>query len=148
MILLDVNVLLAAYREDHPHHRAVRPWFDVILADGTPFAIPDLVWASFVRIATNRRIFTVPTPLGDAFTFVRAVRAQPRHVFLGPTERTVQIFEEVCVESDSAGDLAMDAYLAALAIENGVALGSLDRDFARFPALTWRQPGDASRRGP
>ncbi|MCE4193720.1 VapC toxin family PIN domain ribonuclease, partial [Mycobacterium tuberculosis] len=27
MFLIDVNVLLAAHRGDHPNHRTVRPWF-------------------------------------------------------------------------------------------------------------------------
>lgn len=142
MILLDVNVLLAAHRDDHPHHASVRPWFDGLLARSEGFAVPDTVWASFVRIATNRRIFTVPTPLADAFSFVRAVRAQPHHVALTPSERHVELFEELCLAADATGDLAADAYVAAIAVEHDCELVSLDRDFARFPRLRWRLPGD------
>src|ERR671925_32603 len=58
--LLDVNVVLAAHRGDHPHHQPVRAWFDETVAGDEPFAVPDLVWASFLRLATNRRIFEVP----------------------------------------------------------------------------------------
>jgi predicted nucleic acid-binding protein len=28
MHLLDVNIVLAAHRDDHPHYPSVRPWFD------------------------------------------------------------------------------------------------------------------------
>jgi predicted nucleic acid-binding protein len=51
------------------------------------------------------------------------------------------VFEQLCRESDASGDLAADAYLAALAVEQGADLISLDRDFARFAALRWRKPG-------
>ncbi|MGH8984653.1 MAG: type II toxin-antitoxin system VapC family toxin [Acidimicrobiia bacterium] len=142
MILLDVNVLLAAHRDDHPHHDLVRPWFEEILGGDEQLAVPDTVWASFVRIATNRRIFTVPTPLTDAFTFVRAVRAQPHHVAVSPGERHLELFERLCIESDASGDLAADAYLAAIAIEQGARLASLDRDFARFADLHWEIPSN------
>ncbi len=40
------------------------------------------------------------------------------------------------------GDLVPDAYLAALALEHGCTLASLDRDFARFTELDWMRPGD------
>lgn len=75
MILLDVNVVVAPHRGDHPQRRTVRPWFDERLAGEKPFAVPTVVWASFLRLVTNRRIFEVPTPLTDAFAFVDATCA-------------------------------------------------------------------------
>ena len=42
--------------------------------------------------------------------------------------------------SFAKGNLVADAYLAAVAIESGCELVSLDRDFARFPGLKWRRP--------
>lgn len=142
MIVLDVNVVLAAHRDDHPHHRVARPWFEHLLERREPFAVPDQVWAAFVRIATNRRIFEVPTPLDDAFAFPRAVRAQPAHVPVAPGERHLELFEELCVGYDAAGDLAADAYLAAITIEQGASLASFDRDHARFERLDWHIPDD------
>lgn len=140
MILLDVNVLLAAHRDDHPHHAVVREWFDGLVDGDEPFTVPDVVWASFVRIATSRRIFAVPTPLGDAFAFVRAVRDQPHHMAVVPGERHLELFEALCAEADATGDLATNAYVAAVALEHGCAVASFDRDFARFPSLRWIHP--------
>lgn len=142
MIVLDVNVILAAHRADHPHHRAVRPWFDELTAGAEQFAVPDVVWAAFVRLATNRRIFEVPTPLADAFAFLKAVRTHPHHLSVVPGEQHLALFEDLCLRFDAAGDLAPDAYLAAITLEQGATLASLDRDFARFGDLEWIVPGE------
>ena len=141
MILLDVNVLVAAHRTDHDHHHDVRGWLDAVLTEREPFWVPDGVCASFVRIATHRRIFVEPTPVEAAFTFVRAIRAQPSHRSLIAGERHLSIFEQVCRASDAAGDLVPDAYLAALALEHNCEVASRDRDLHRFSGLRLRWPG-------
>ena len=66
MLLLDVNVVLAASRSDHPAHAQVRLWFDDMLTREERFTVPTVVWGSFLRLATNRRVFVVPTPLSEA----------------------------------------------------------------------------------
>jgi predicted nucleic acid-binding protein len=55
-LLLDVNV----------HYASAGKWFEGIMAGTAPFAVPLVVWASFLRLVTNRRIFDPPTPLADA----------------------------------------------------------------------------------
>lgn len=50
----------------------------------------------------------------------------------------------MCRVADADGDLAADACLAALSIEQGATLVSRDRDFARFEELDWRLPGAES----
>ena len=140
MKVLDVNVVLAAHREDHPQFEPARTWLERLLERAEPFSIPDLVAGSFVRLATNRRIFLTPTPLDDAFDYLRALRAQPGHLTLAPGADHLDIFRRLCVDSDAAGDLAADAQLAAIAVELGAEVVSFDRDFARFPGLRWSRP--------
>ncbi|MFP3899591.1 MAG: type II toxin-antitoxin system VapC family toxin [Acidimicrobiia bacterium] len=146
MILIDVNVMVAAHRADHPHHELVHPWFAALTSGDEQFWVPGPVWASFVRITTSRRIFEVPTPVDDAFDFVRAVRAQPNHQAVVPTERHIELFESLCREYDALGDLSADAYVAAMALDLGCTVVSLDRDFARFSRLPWLRPGESSSR--
>ena len=133
---------MAAHREDHPHHSLVRPWIDGLLAGLSTFGVPGFIWASFIRISTNRRIFEVPTPVDEAFAFMSSLRAQSRHRAAVPGPGHLEVFERLCREADAAGDLAADAYLAAVAVDLGCELVSLDRDFARFADLRWRRPGD------
>lgn len=140
MLLLDVNVVLAAQRGDHPHHPLVRPWMDALLAGDDDFGVPATVWASFLRLTTNRRIFAIPTPLGDAFAFVDAVIAQPRHLAVEPGPRHLTLVRRLCEEADAVGDLVPDAVIGALAIEHGAAVVTLDRDFARFASVHHLRP--------
>lgn len=140
MILLDVNLVLASHRADHPHHSVVRPWFDELTEGDQIFTVPDVVWASFVRITTHPRIFEDPSPLEEAFAFLRAVHSQPNHVAMAPGEEHLRLFEDLCTRFDASADLVPDAYVAALALEHGSAVASLDRDFARFEDVTWVRP--------
>ncbi len=140
MLLLDVSIVLAAHRADHREHAEVRCWFDGLLAGDQQFTVPLLVWASFLRLATNRRIFEVPTPRADAFAFLEATCAQPHHLPTAPGPRHLDLLRQLCEEADATGDLVPDAVIAAVAAEHSAEIVSLDRDFARFPSVPHRRP--------
>ncbi len=134
--------MLAAHRGDHRDHGRVREWFDRLLAGDVPFTVPLLVWASFLRLATNRRIFEIPTPRADAFAFVEATSAQPHHLLVAPGPRHLALLRRLCEEADALGDLVPDAVIAAVAAEHGCEVVTLDRDFARFTSVPHRRPPD------
>jgi toxin-antitoxin system PIN domain toxin len=138
--LLDVNVVLAAHRDDHPHFEPARAWLEDTLASRSPFCVADLVAGAFLRLATNSRIFTTPTPIAQAFAYLQALRSQPAHVVLGPGSAHLELLEGICRDADVTGDLVPDAQLAAIAIEHACELISFDRDFARFADLRWVRP--------
>lgn len=140
MILIDTNVLLASQRGDHPRHGVARAWLGDLLVGPGQFGVPTTVWATYLRLTTNRRIFTVPTPMGEAVRFIDVVSAYPGHVRCEPGPRHFGILAEVCRNSDVEGDLAPDAVLAAIAVENGASVASFDRDFARFEMIDWIRP--------
>lgn len=140
MFVLDVNIVLAAHRGDHPDHSAVRTWFDAMLVGQERFAVPTFVWASFLRLATNRRIFDVPSPLEEAFAFIDATSVQPLHLAVAPGPRHLAIVRRLCEEADARGDLIADAVIGALAVEHDGEVVTLDRDFARFASVRHRGP--------
>jgi uncharacterized protein len=53
-----------------------------------------------------------------------------------------RIVGELITTHDLRGNVIPDATLAALALENGVAVFSADTDFARFKGLRWHNPLD------
>jgi len=140
MILPDVNILVHAFREDSPRHTDLRPWLEDLLFSDSSFGLSELVLSGFLRVVTHPRVFDPPTPLGDALTFVEALRSRNNFVLLAPGPRHWAIFTRLCRESDARGNLIPDAYLAALAIESGSEWVTTDRDFSRFPDLRWSVP--------
>jgi uncharacterized protein len=140
MVLTDVNVLVNAFRQVAPDHAANRLWLETMIADESAFGLSEFVLSSFLRIATNPRIFAPPAPLEVALDFTESLRSQSNCVILTPGPRHWAIFTRLCRETGARGNLIPDAYLAALAIESGCEVVSADRDFARFAGLRWRLP--------
>jgi hypothetical protein len=138
--LLDVNIVLPSHRQDHPDHPTARAWLDRLFERGDQFGVPWQVWWSFLRLSTHHRVFRVPTPLGEAFDYIRAVRSQPGHVSVEPGPGHARHLDDVCRSGEVVADLVPDAVLAALAVEHDGEIVSFDRDFARFPGLRWHQP--------
>ena len=140
MELLDVNVLVNAYRQDAPEHRAFTEYVERLANGVVPFAVPSVVLGGFLRIVTHPRIFSPPSTLDDALTFADQVRALPHCILLTAGTRHADIFVDLCRAGDARGNLVSDAYLAALAIETGSELVTADRGFARWPGLRYRHP--------
>lgn len=140
MILPDVNVLIGAFRRDAPQHGICRSWLEAVVSGDARFGISPLVLGAVVRITTNHRAFKVPSTIGDAFGFCEDLLEQPHCQVVEPGDRHWEIFRRLCVETRTRGPKTSDAWFAALAIEWGCEWISLDRDFARFPGLSWRLP--------
>jgi toxin-antitoxin system PIN domain toxin len=145
LILLDVNVLVYAHREDAADHKRFREWLAEMVSRAEPYAVSDLVLSGFLRVVTHPRVFRSPTPLPTALQFVEALRGRPNFVALHPGRRHWEIFIDLCRSAGVKGNLVPDAYHAALAIESGSEWITMDRGFARFPRLKWRQPLDSGR---
>lgn len=140
MLLLDVNVLVYAHREDAPDHERYLEWLEELANGSESFGVAELVLSGFLRIVTHPKIFATPTPLRAALDFAETLRSQPHCVILSPGPRHWEIFTRLCVEGGAKGNLVPDAYLAALAIESGSEWVTADRGFARYPGLRWRHP--------
>lgn len=140
MLLVDVNVLVYAYREDAPEHRHYRKWLQGALGGDDAVGVSDHVLAGFLRVVTHPRVFDPPSPMPSALEFVEAVRSHPNSVRVEPGVRHWDVFTRLCRERSVKGNLIPDAWLAALAIESGCEWITTDRDYARFPGLRGRHP--------
>lgn len=140
MILVDVNVLVYAHREDATDHERHKAWLIAALASDEPVGVADVVLNGFLHVVTHPKVFTPPTPIATAIAFADAVRNQPNAVRVAPGERHWDVFTRMCREANVKGNLVPDAYLAAIAVENGCELITTDRDFSRFAGLRWRHP--------
>lgn len=146
MILCDVNVLLAAFRADHPDHGGLRPWLTSILTGIEPVGVSDATLVAVVRLATSAHVFKRPSPLHEALAFTSAVRAAPRAIRVVEGELFFSVFQQLCTVTGSTGRSIPDAALAALAIESGAVFVTRDAGFVRFPRLMWMDPLDGTLR--
>jgi len=140
LILPDVNVLIYAFRSDADDHTEYKTWLEDVLNGSATFGIATQVLSSVVRICTHPRIFTRPSTAKDVFNFCRVIQEQPNATLVTTGDRHWSIFESLCLEARATGNLAQDAWFAALAIESGCEWITTDRDYSRFPGLKWRAP--------
>lgn len=146
MRCVDVNVLVYARRRESPDHEAYRSWLEAARTDPEPLGLIDVVASGFVRIVTHPRIFVEPTPAADALEFVDLLRASPSVVPVSSGERHWSLFSELCARVGARGNQVPDAFLAAIAIEQGATWCTADRGFARYPGLRWEHPLDPTSR--
>jgi len=140
MRLVDVNVLVYAFRTDAPGHTEHRAWLEALVGGDEAYAVSDHVLAGFLRVVTHPRVFHPPAPIESALNFAHAFRNRPNAIPVAPGERHWDIFTRLCQGAGARGNLVPDAWLAALAIERGCEFVTTDRDYARFPGLRWRHP--------
>ena len=140
MLLLDVNVLVYAHREDAPNHKAYRRWLEDVVNSEQAYGLSDLVLSGFLRVVTHPRVFNPPSPMDLALEFLEPLRSRANSLQVRPGERHWEIFSRLCREAGARGNLVPDAFLAALAIESGCEWITTDRDYARFYGLKWRHP--------
>ncbi len=94
----------------------------------------------FLRIATNRRVFTEPLTVEDAIERVEAWLARPHVTRLVPGTRHLELAFGLLRRIGTGGNLTTDVQIAAHAIEVNGEVHSNDGDFARFEGLRWVNP--------
>lgn len=141
MVLLDVNVLVTAMREDAPRHQHVNAYVEGLRRAAEPFGLSDLVLSGTLRVLTHPRVFVPPSPPEVARAYVAALRSTPNAMIVAPGPRHWELFVGLLELSGAIGNLVADAWHAALAIEHGCEWVTDDTDFSRFPGLRWRRPG-------
>ena len=140
MILADVNVLVYAFRSDAERHRDYHRWLLAVLNGTSVFGMSEQVLSAVVRVTTHPRVFGVPSTAEQVFTFTDVLRAHPLCRLIRPRESHWPIFRSLCKQANAKGNLVAGAWYAALAIESGCTWVTTDRDYARFPGLSWTDP--------
>ena len=130
----DVNVLIAASRSDHPHHKTAFACIEKAIAacaDGASVKLMPMVAASFLRLVTNTKVFVRPTPVEDAVGFLDALLAVPG-VEMPPLGTEWPMLRQLCIEKKLAANDIPDAWLAAAVIQLGEHLVTFDTDFKKL----------------
>ncbi len=130
----DVNVLIAASRSDHPHHKTAYTRLNDAIADcadGASVRLMPMVVASYLRLVTNAKIFVLPTPVEDAVEFLDTLFAVPG-VEMPSLGAEWPMLRQLCVEKNLTANDIPDAWLAAAVIQLGEHLVTFDAGFRKL----------------
>ena len=133
----DINVLIAASREEHPHHAAARKWLVEAAApikgdqEGTPLRLMTGVMASFLHLVTNARVFATPTPTPHAIGFLDTLLDSPGVALLDASSNW-PILRRLCLDKNLSANGIPDAMIAVTVIQSREVLVTFDRDFQRL----------------
>jgi toxin-antitoxin system PIN domain toxin len=140
MILVDANLLIYAVNRDSPLHERAQVWLEQAISGRETVGLPWTVVLAFLRLTTRPGLFKRPLPVATALDLIGSWLERETVMLIHPGPRHYQLLRDLLLESGTGGNLTSDAHLAALAIEHGALLCSLDGDFSRFPRLEWRNP--------
>lgn len=131
----DVNVLVAAFRRDHPHHRPARRWLNGArrsCADGSAtLVLLPVVVAGFLRLVTNARVFADPDSIEDAVAFIDVLIGSPG-VALEASDAEWPMLRGKLLDLGLRGNAVTDAWIAAATAACAEHLVTFDRDFKRL----------------
>lgn len=136
--LPDANVWINALNSTAPDHSACRSWLDRITSGGGVLLLNDLTECAMLRIGTHPRL-GIATPEA-AMAFHTAMLDYPLALRASPGVNHREILHRLMRDLSLCGNDINDVWLAALAIERGAILVSLDEGFSRFPGLSWINP--------
>lgn len=135
MKLPDTNVLVYAANLDSPQRGEAVRWLGEAFEGSGGVGLSWIALLGFVRLVTRAGILSRPLQVEQALQVVDSWLTHPAARVLHPGANHAALLGRLLVGAGMAGNLTNDAHLAALAMENGAALGSFDRDFGRFAGL-------------
>ena len=141
MIVPDVDLLVYTYNTGAPRHADARRWWEGLVNGVEIVGIPWSVSTGFIRLSANPRIVAAPWSPATAVDQVRQWLTREHINPLNPGECHLEYLERNLAVAGATANLATDAHIAALAIENGAEVHTYNtRDFQRFPGLLWQNP--------
>jgi uncharacterized protein len=133
-VLIDVNVLAAAYRADHPQHSAAAKWLREKI-DASPAVAELLITVSiasgFLRLVTNVRVFAVPASSAEGVEFLDWLLDSEAVALLKSSDEWVA-FRALVLDHALAVNAIPDAHLAALAISHSEPFVTFDKGFRKL----------------
>ena len=133
-MLADVNVLVAAFRKDHPHHLAAAQWLhETVTAsrDGQVLRLPVCVISSFLRLVTNSKIFNAASPIDKAIDFADWL-LEDSNIRLADGIQEWSHLRKLALDKRLTGNQIPDAHLAALSISLGEPFVTFDKGFRKL----------------
>ena len=139
-MIVDANILIYAVDDTSKQHERARDWLEGALNGPRRIGLPWASLTAFVRITTHPRALQSPLNPAAAWTYVEEWLDAPAAWIPAPGPGHRDLLGRLIRDLDLRSNLVSDAALAALCIEHGVSIVSVDSDFARFREIAWLNP--------
>jgi uncharacterized protein len=133
--LLDVNVLVAAFRPDVANHDAAAAAIAASVASRDGIVILTEVAVGFLRVVTRSGVFADPNTPEEGMTALHAWSMAPTVAVREAGAGRWRIFQQLMASHDFRGNDVHDGLLAAAALDVGASLVTSDKGFGRFEDL-------------
>ena len=140
MIVPDLNLLLYAEIDAHPLHLPARRWWEEALNGERQVGLAPVCLFGFLRLSTNRRVFSDPLPVTDAIERIEGWLERSNVTTLVPGRTHLETAFRLLRRLGTGANLTTDVQIAAHAIEVNGEVYSNDGDFGRFEGLRWANP--------
>ena len=138
---IDVNVLLYASHRASELHIPARRFLESCAAGPEILCLAWPTLMSYLRMATQSRIFSAPLSPDEALGNIAALIGLSHVRAVSELEGFLEAYKHVVGDMSVRGNLVPDAHLAAILFQHGVrVLYSHDRDFRKFRSLEVRDP--------
>lgn len=139
--LLDSNILLYAKMNAMAEHKIVSKWLEDTVSDrNNTLSICETSILSFLRIATNEKVFQPVLPTKDAQNFIESFLNCPNVNLLCASAHHFLEVTKLMDKLNLKGNPVMDGHLAVLALTIGATLVTRDKDFTKIPYLKIYNP--------
>ena len=131
--IADINIVLPILVQAHAHHPTAWAWWQTRRNASVALCLP--VRLGVLRLLTNPHAMAGnPVSNKDALDAMDLLTSDPRVLSLDSFDGMVhrRIFRQMVESRPPNPNLWTDAWLAALAATEGIALTSFDEGFARF----------------
>lgn len=147
MILTDVNLWIYALNHGDERNSQARQWLENVLSSGETVLMPWQNIVAFIRVISLPHQRPNPKLLESIVAEFFNLLNLENVIILESHKSSLTSFKHVILNTDAYGNLAPDAYLATLAIENSATLATNDKGFVRFESegLKWFNPLAASK---
>ncbi|HMS24484.1 MAG TPA: PIN domain-containing protein [Acidimicrobiia bacterium] len=135
-MIIDINVLMYLTHKRYSQNPKLLDWFNAVLDNKIRIGIPYMSILGLVRLSMNSKVIAVPLSPQQAMAVARQFLGLPHVWTPEPQDGFDEILTKLMVDYHLTNpNNVMDAYIAALCIQNSVPMVTCDTGFRKFREL-------------
>lgn len=138
--LIDSNIFLYAHLSKLPEHQKSAEFIKQAVNENETILLTESVILSFIRLATNGRLFSPALTVGQCELVLNNLLAQPNVTIFSPLALHYSHLTQFMTKHNLTDNNTMDAHLACIALSTKATLVTNDKGFNKFPFVKTYNP--------